>query len=169
MRRRAASRLACWSRGARQLYCRRVDGLPCLSHPTNASTPRVHASFCCSDITEDLLTQCLYTEQAPRPGLLVRSSGEVRLSDFLHWQVCDATMPTGGWLAAATRRRSHSHVHGSHLFSLRSLRSAGWTASSCLRLCSGLTFLSGTCWPASSSTSSSTMRQRCGGGGRGMA
>jgi len=39
-----------------------------------------------SDITESLLLRSLFTEDAPEPELLVRSSGEVRLSDFLLWQ-----------------------------------------------------------------------------------
>ncbi|XP_072036067.1 dehydrodolichyl diphosphate synthase complex subunit DHDDS-like isoform X1 [Amphiura filiformis] len=39
-----------------------------------------------SDISEELLEQCLYTNQSRDPDLLVRTSGEVRLSDFLLWQ-----------------------------------------------------------------------------------
>ncbi|XP_071801029.1 dehydrodolichyl diphosphate synthase complex subunit DHDDS-like [Asterias amurensis] len=39
-----------------------------------------------SDISEGLLEKCLYTSQSPDPDLLVRTSGEVRLSDFLLWQ-----------------------------------------------------------------------------------
>ncbi|KAJ8915014.1 hypothetical protein NQ315_015988 [Exocentrus adspersus] len=38
------------------------------------------------DIDEDLISQCLYTNQSPNPEVLVRTSGEVRLSDFLLWQ-----------------------------------------------------------------------------------
>lgn len=38
------------------------------------------------DISEDLISQCLYTNQSPDPEVLVRTSGEVRLSDFLLWQ-----------------------------------------------------------------------------------
>ncbi|KAF7691976.1 dehydrodolichyl diphosphate synthase complex subunit DHDDS [Silurus meridionalis] len=39
-----------------------------------------------SDVSEALLSQCLYTSNSPNPDLLIRTSGEVRLSDFLLWQ-----------------------------------------------------------------------------------
>ena len=39
-----------------------------------------------SDISEELLERCLYTRGSRDPDLLVRTSGEVRLSDFLLWQ-----------------------------------------------------------------------------------
>eukprot|EP00055_Hartaetosiga_balthica_P013676 m.71171 g.71171 ORF g.71171 m.71171 type:complete len:294 (-) comp8338_c3_seq7:3540-4421(-) len=38
------------------------------------------------DVTEELLSQTLYTAELPPPDLVIRSSGEVRLSDFLLWQ-----------------------------------------------------------------------------------
>ena len=38
------------------------------------------------DITEDLLERCLYTQMSSKVDLLIRTSGEVRLSDFLLWQ-----------------------------------------------------------------------------------
>lgn len=39
------------------------------------------------DIDENLISKCLYTNQSTDPDLLVRTSGEVRFSDFLLWQV----------------------------------------------------------------------------------
>ena len=40
-----------------------------------------------SDISETLLERCFYAEGLDAPDLLIRTSGEVRLSDFLLWQV----------------------------------------------------------------------------------
>ena len=39
------------------------------------------------DITEDLVAQHLYTEKIPDPDLLIRTSGEMRISNFLLWQI----------------------------------------------------------------------------------
>ncbi|XP_036873723.1 dehydrodolichyl diphosphate synthase complex subunit DHDDS isoform X1 [Manis javanica] len=39
-----------------------------------------------SDVSESLLDKCLYTNQSLPPDILIRTSGEVRLSDFLLWQ-----------------------------------------------------------------------------------
>ncbi|KAL6267664.1 dehydrodolichyl diphosphate synthase complex subunit DHDDS [Pogonomyrmex barbatus] len=39
------------------------------------------------DINEKLISDCLYTYKSPNPDLLIRTSGEVRLSDFLMWQI----------------------------------------------------------------------------------
>ncbi|XP_054163722.1 dehydrodolichyl diphosphate synthase complex subunit DHDDS-like [Oppia nitens] len=39
-----------------------------------------------SDITESLISQFLYSNHSSEPDLLIRTSGEVRLSDFLLWQ-----------------------------------------------------------------------------------
>lgn len=38
------------------------------------------------DIDENLISNCLYTHASPNPDILIRTSGEVRLSDFLLWQ-----------------------------------------------------------------------------------
>ena len=39
------------------------------------------------NITEDLVTQHLYTGKIPDPDLLIRTSGEMRISNFLLWQI----------------------------------------------------------------------------------
>ncbi|CAH0563996.1 unnamed protein product [Brassicogethes aeneus] len=39
-----------------------------------------------NDINKELLKKCLYTNLSPDPDILIRTSGEVRLSDFLLWQ-----------------------------------------------------------------------------------
>jgi len=46
-----------------------------------------HTDILPEDINEDLITDCLYTYKSPNPDLLIRTSGETRLSDFLLWQV----------------------------------------------------------------------------------
>lgn len=40
-----------------------------------------------SDINEELISKHLYTKNEPDPDLLIRTSGEVRLSNFLPWQL----------------------------------------------------------------------------------
>ena len=39
------------------------------------------------DITEELFSQHLYTAELPDPDLILRTSGEVRISNFLLWQM----------------------------------------------------------------------------------
>uniref|UniRef100_A3KGL0 Alkyl transferase n=1 Tax=Mus musculus TaxID=10090 RepID=A3KGL0_MOUSE len=39
-----------------------------------------------NDVSESLLDKCLYSNHSPHPDILIRTSGEVRLSDFLLWQ-----------------------------------------------------------------------------------
>lgn len=39
------------------------------------------------DITENLVSKYLYTKDIPDPDLLIRTSGEIRLSNFLPWQL----------------------------------------------------------------------------------
>lgn len=39
------------------------------------------------DINEDIISENLYTKNQPDPDLLIRTSGEMRLSNFLPWQL----------------------------------------------------------------------------------
>ena len=39
------------------------------------------------DINEEMISNNLYTEGEPDPDLVIRTSGEIRLSNFLPWQV----------------------------------------------------------------------------------
>ncbi|RZC42638.1 Prenyltransf domain containing protein [Asbolus verrucosus] len=39
------------------------------------------------DIDEGLISDCLYTSGRPDPELIIRTSGEIRFSDFLLWQI----------------------------------------------------------------------------------
>lgn len=59
----------------------------------DTSSQIVHAfrndSICESEISESFFEQSLYTHCSPPPELIVRTSGEHRLSDFLMWQVSD--------------------------------------------------------------------------------
>jgi undecaprenyl diphosphate synthase len=41
-------------------------------------------------VTEEELGKCLYTDGLPDPDLLIRSSGEMRVSNFLLWQIAYA-------------------------------------------------------------------------------
>lgn len=41
------------------------------------------------DISEVLMRRCMYSKDSPDPELLVRTSGESRLSDFMSWQVSE--------------------------------------------------------------------------------
>jgi len=52
------------------------------------------------DITEDLISEHLYTGTMPDPDLIIRTSGEYRLSNFMLWQaayselyICDTLWP----------------------------------------------------------------------------
>ena len=44
------------------------------------------------DVDEDLLTRSLYTRTLPDPDLLIRTSGEMRISNFLLWQIAYAEL-----------------------------------------------------------------------------
>jgi undecaprenyl diphosphate synthase len=40
-----------------------------------------------AEINEQVISQHLYTRQTPDPDLLIRTSGEMRVSNFLLWQI----------------------------------------------------------------------------------
>jgi undecaprenyl diphosphate synthase len=45
-----------------------------------------------ADITEEVFAQHLYTRNLPDPDLLIRTSGEMRVSNFLLWQISYAEL-----------------------------------------------------------------------------
>jgi undecaprenyl diphosphate synthase len=45
-----------------------------------------------ADITEQVFAQNLYTRNLPDPDLLIRTSGEMRVSNFLLWQISYAEL-----------------------------------------------------------------------------
>lgn len=55
-------------------------------HAVNALVADVKAGKRDEDITEEIFEQYLYTNFLPDPDLLIRTSGEIRLSNFLPWQ-----------------------------------------------------------------------------------
>ncbi len=48
---------------------------------------RVRAGLAAEDVTEDDIARALYTHDLPELDLLIRTSGEMRISNFLLWQV----------------------------------------------------------------------------------
>jgi len=45
-----------------------------------------------ADITEQVFAQHLYTSNFPDPDVLIRTSGEMRVSNFLLWQISYAEL-----------------------------------------------------------------------------
>ena len=41
-----------------------------------------------SDVNESLINRALYSAKSTEPDVVIRTSGEIRLSDFLLWQSC---------------------------------------------------------------------------------
>lgn len=44
------------------------------------------------DVTEDAITAALYTKDLPEPDLMIRTGGEMRISNFLPWQIAYAEL-----------------------------------------------------------------------------
>ena len=57
------------------------------------------------DITEDLFRSYLYTSGIPDPDLLIRTSGELRISNFLLWQIAYSELWITDTLWPAFRRK----------------------------------------------------------------
>lgn len=71
------------SYGARQEIARAAAGL---AHDVAAGTIRS------GDVDEGLFARYLYTAGLPDPDLLIRTSGEMRISNFLLWQIAYAEL-----------------------------------------------------------------------------
>ena len=46
-----------------------------------------NSTITANDVTEQLISDSLYTAGMPDPDLLIRTSGEYRISNFLLWQI----------------------------------------------------------------------------------
>jgi undecaprenyl diphosphate synthase len=52
----------------------------------------IEAGVAAADVDEDALAARLYAPELPDPDLLIRTSGELRLSNFLLWQLAYAEL-----------------------------------------------------------------------------
>ncbi len=75
------------------------------------------------DITQDLFSKRLYTANFPDPDLLIRTSGEVRLSNFLLWQLSYTEIHVTSKLWPDFRKEDF--LNALHNFSQRSRRYGG--------------------------------------------
>jgi undecaprenyl diphosphate synthase len=64
--------------GAREEIIRAIRQLGAITHSQQLDP---------NDITEEMFTNYLYTKDIPDPDLVIRTSGEIRLSNFLLWQI----------------------------------------------------------------------------------
>jgi len=53
----------------------------------NIATEIASGAIQVSDVTESLVSEHLYTSGLPDPDLLIRTGGEMRISNFLLWQI----------------------------------------------------------------------------------
>jgi undecaprenyl diphosphate synthase len=56
----------------------------------DAARRLIESGVAASDVDENRLAECLYTAGQPDPDLLIRTSGEMRVSNFLLWQIAYA-------------------------------------------------------------------------------
>jgi undecaprenyl diphosphate synthase len=61
--------------------------------------------ICAENIDERLISNYLYTSSVPDPDLLIRTSGELRISNFLLWQLAYAEIVVTDTLWPAFRRQ----------------------------------------------------------------
>lgn len=54
---------------------------------TQAVKKIVESGIAVADITEELISANLYTSNTPDPDLLIRTGGEIRVSNYLLWQI----------------------------------------------------------------------------------
>jgi len=66
--------------------CEIVDAVKSIAHEVNEGTIKA------GDIDEDVISSHLYTKGQPDPDLLIRTSGEERISNFLLWQLSYAEL-----------------------------------------------------------------------------
>lgn len=67
-------------------YGSRIEILDAAQACINESIHAVQTGGCPNELTEELFSSYLYTSSIPDPDLLIRTSGEMRLSNFLLWQ-----------------------------------------------------------------------------------
>jgi undecaprenyl diphosphate synthase len=53
----------------------------------DAARRLIESGVAAADVDEKRLADCLYTAGQPDPDLLIRTSGEMRVSNFLLWQI----------------------------------------------------------------------------------
>ncbi len=58
----------------------------------DAARRLIEAGVRAEDVDEDALAAQLYAPELPDPDLLIRTSGELRLSNFLLWQLAYAEL-----------------------------------------------------------------------------
>ena len=80
-----------------------------------AATKRIAAEvgagrLASKEITEDLFSNYLYTRGMPDPDLLIRTSGEMRISNFLLWQIAYAEIYVTKTLWPDFRREELFHI-----------------------------------------------------------